>query len=161
MKTSGNVLIGLGAASAAEAWMPRRTDRPSLLHWVTPKDIQDLNTALLSGWVPLDLEAKLRQLAQGSLADQQIEKNSCLFIALLTAAYTGAFREITSAECDRLLAVLAYVQKSEDAIADYREGGFIDDQQAVRAASLELAPLLQTFKNWRLRHQVPAMWRHS
>jgi hypothetical protein len=28
----------------------------------------------------------------------------------------------------------------------------------VRAAAMELAPLLNAFKVWRLRHQVPAMW---
>jgi hypothetical protein len=53
--------------------------------------------------------------------------------------------------------VLAYVPKSDGAVQDCAQGGFMDDQQEVRAATLELAPLLQAFKAWRLCHQVIAI----
>jgi len=51
------------------------------------------------------------------------------------------------------------VRKTDDSIPDYREDGFIDDHQEVRAVTVEFAPLLQAFKAWRLRSQVPGMWR--
>ncbi len=57
-----------------------------------------------------------------------------------------------------MLRVLAYVPKDDDAVPDYKTGGLIDDQQEVRAATVELEALIQAFKAWRLRHQVPAMW---
>jgi hypothetical protein len=53
------------------------------------------------------------------------------------------------------------VRKDDDAIADYKPGGFVDDQQEVRAATQQLGPLLTSFKAWRLRHQVPRMWLHN
>jgi hypothetical protein len=77
---------------------------------------------------------------------------------LLLAALESAFSEATSANRERLLRVLAYVRKDDDAIPDYRTDGFTDDQQEVRAATTELGPLLHAFKVWRLRHQVPGMW---
>ena len=52
--------------------------------------------------------------------------------------------------------MLAYVRKDDDAIPDYLPSGFMDDQQEVRAAAMELGPLLQAFKAWRLCHLVPA-----
>jgi hypothetical protein len=57
-----------------------------------------------------------------------------------------------------LLRVLAYVRKDDDAIPDNRPDGFVDDQQEIRAMLNEMGGLLQSFKMWRLRHQVPEMW---
>ena len=48
--------------------------------------------------------------------------------------------------------------KDDDVIPDYRSDGFADDQQEVHAALIEFTPLLQAFKGWRLRHQVPVLW---
>jgi hypothetical protein len=113
---------------------------------------------LAHGGLPPDFEAKLAKLGGGSLAERYVEQNSRLFFTLLLAALESAFTEVTPTDRERLLRVLAYVRKDDDAIPDYRPDGFTDDQQEVRAATLELGPLLHAFKVWRLRHQVPRMW---
>jgi hypothetical protein len=158
MKNHGSFALDARADLQAGLWMPRPASGSDILHWVTPQDLQELKEMLQRGWLPLDFEAKLLELAGGGLADRQIERNCRLFVALLTAAYDGAFRGVTRAECDRLLTVLAYVRKTDDAIPDYRDDGFVDDHQEVHTATVELASLLQAFKAWRLRHQVPGMW---
>ena len=117
-----------------------------------------MRTALAKGRLPLDFEAKLARLHEGDLIHRYVEQNSRLFFVLLLAALESLFTESTLAQRERLLRVLAYVRKDDDAIPDYRRSGFLDDQQEVRAAAMELAPLLNAFKVWRLRHQVPAMW---
>ena len=133
--------------------------RSGLLHLVTACDVQELISALAKGRLPPDFEAKLTRLGEGSLAHRYVEQYCRLFSTLLLAALESSFTEATPAERERLLRVLAYVRKDDDAIPDYRVDGFVDDQQEVRAAAMELAHLLQAFKVWRLRHQVPGMWR--
>ena len=128
------------------------------LHLITAHDVQDLRNALAQGRLPADLEAKLARLAAGSLSDRYVEQNSRLFYALLLAALQSSFIEAAPSDRERFLRVLAYVRKDDDAIPDYRPGGFSDDLQEVRAATSELSLLLHAFKVWRLRHQVPAMW---
>jgi len=128
------------------------------LHLITAHDIEALRNELARGHVPADLEAKLRQLAQGELIHRFIAQHCRTLIALVEAVQDGSFKEASRAECERLLRVLAYVRKDDDAIPDYRTDGFVDDQQEVRSVTAELGPLLQRFKAWRLRHQVPAMW---
>jgi hypothetical protein len=130
-----------------------------LLYLVTAHDVQGMRNALARGRLPPDFETKLAKLRDGSLIHRYVEQNSRLFFALLLAALETSFTEATPADRERLLRVLAYVRKDDDAIPDYQAGGFIDDQQEVRAAAVELRPLLQAFKAWRLRHQVPGMWR--
>jgi uncharacterized membrane protein YkvA (DUF1232 family) len=130
-----------------------------LLHLVTAHDLQALRSALAKGSLPPDFEAKLTRLHEGDLLRRYVEQNSRLCFALVLAALEGSFNEATSADCEHLVRVLAYVRKDDDAIPDYLSGGFVDDQQVVRAAAMELGPLLQAFKVWRLRHQVPGMWR--
>ncbi len=132
--------------------------RPGFLHLVTSHDVQGVRSALAQGRLPTDFEVKLAKLGGGSISDHYVEQNSRLFFALLLASLEGAFTEATPADRERLLRVLAYVRKDDDAIPDYRPDGFADDQQEVRAATTELGPLLHAFKVWRLRHQVPAMW---
>jgi uncharacterized membrane protein YkvA (DUF1232 family) len=129
------------------------------LYLVTAHEVQEMRSALAKGRLPPDFEAKLAKLSEGSLSDRYVEQNSRLFFALLLAALDTSFTEATTADRERLLRVLAYVRKDDDAIPDYLTGGFADDQQQVRAAVTELYPLLQAFKVWRLRHQVPGMWR--
>jgi hypothetical protein len=132
--------------------------RSGLLNLVTAHDVQGMRSALAQGRLPAEFEAKLATLAGGSLSDRYVEQNSRLFFALLLAALGSGFTETTPADRERLLQVLAYVRKDDDAIPDYRPDGFTDDQQEVRTAAMELSPLLHAFKVWRLRHQVPAMW---
>jgi hypothetical protein len=132
--------------------------QPGLLYLVTPHDVQGLRSALAQGRLPADLETKLARLAGGNLSERYVEQNCRLVVALLLAAQQNSFTQATPADRERLLRVLAYVRKDDDAIPDYKPGGFLDDQQEVRAAATELKPLLLDFKVWRLRHQVPGMW---
>ena len=97
-------------------------------------------------------------MTDSDLTHHFIEKNCRLFAALLLAKEDGRFHEGSPAECERLLRVLAYVRKDDDAIPDYKSGGLADDQREMRAATVELGGLIQGFKAWRLRHQVPIMW---
>jgi hypothetical protein len=131
------------------------------LHLVTTHDLQSLRDALARGQVPTDLEAKLISLSKGDLVLRSIEKNCRTIIALLQASQEGSFRKASHEESERLLRVLSYVRKDDDAICDYRPDGFTDDQQEMRAATTKLSPLLQEFKAWRLRHQVPRMWQRT
>ncbi len=128
------------------------------LRWVTEFELEDLRSSLTTKGLPVDLEMKLNKLATGNLSQRFIEQNCRTILTFLTASLGGVFTQATDAECDRLLRVLTYVRKDDDAIPDYQPDGFLDDQQEVRAVSLELEPLLQKFKAWRLRHQVPIMW---
>ena len=128
------------------------------LHLITAHEVQALRSALAQGRLPADFEAKLAKLAGGTLSDRYVEQNSRLFFALLLAALKSDFIGATPSDRERLLRVLAYVRKDDDAIPDYLPSGFADDQQEVRAAAAELQPILHAFKVWRLRHQVPGMW---
>src|SRR5438876_6487562 len=132
--------------------------RPALLQWITPHELQSLRDALARGCLPPDFVGKLKRLKEGNLSHHFIEQNCRLFAALLVAMEEGSFREGGPAERERLLRVLAYVRKDDDAIPDYRPEGLDDDQREVRAAAVELADLLQAFKVWRLGFQVPALW---
>lgn len=132
--------------------------RPALLQWITPQEVEALREALARGCPPPDFHRKLRGLAGGDLCAVFIEQNCRWFAELLLATEDGSFRQGSQAERERLLRVLAYVRKEQDAIPDYLPGGLKDDQWEVRAAAVELADLLHAFKAWRLRHQVPAMW---
>jgi hypothetical protein len=132
--------------------------RPALLHWITPHELEALQDALSRGCLPPDFLDKLSRLTKGDLSDHFIEQNCRLFAALLVATEVGSFRGVSRTERERLLRVLAYVRKDDDAIPDYKPEGFADDQQEMRAATVELSSLIQAFKVWRLRNQVPAMW---
>jgi len=129
------------------------------LHLVGAHEVEELALALARGFVPTDLDQKLNRLAAGTLLHRHVEQNCRLFIALLQSANEGSFKGATGTERERLLRVLAYVRKDDDAIPDYKPNGFTDDQREVRAAVTELALLLEAFKSWRLRCQVPGMWQ--
>jgi hypothetical protein len=131
---------------------------PSNLCLVSQAEVEILRAELARGIVPADLESKLSRLAKGGLRENFIEQNCRTIIALLSAAREGEYKGGDWADYERLLRVLAYVRKDDDAIPDYRPNGFDDDQQELRAAMLVLSPLLQRFKEWRLRHQVPELW---
>ncbi len=132
--------------------------RPSGLQMVSAHELRSLHEALGRGQLPADLEAKLRGLAKGGLAHQFIEQHCRTIAALLLAVRDGSFNEAGRAECERLLRLLAYVRKDDDAIPDYRPDGFLDNQQEVRAVITDLDALLRSFKAWRLRYQVPQLW---
>ena len=139
---------------------PARTlvSRPALLQWITPHELEALRDALARGCLPPDFLGKLKRLTDGDLSHYFIEQNCRLFAALLVAAEDCSFREGSPAERERLLRVLAYVRKDDDAIPDYKPEGLTDDQREIRAATVELDSLIQALKAWRLRYQVPLMW---
>src|SRR5208282_2996193 len=119
--------------------------RSNYLHLVTSHELGELRNALAKERLPLDFEAKLVELAGGDLVHHFLEQNCRTFLALLLAAQGGAFKGANSAECERLLRVLAYVRKNDDAIPDYRPDGFADDLVEVRAVAAEFKPLLHAF----------------
>src|SRR5438552_13450553 len=130
---------------------------PALLQWVTPHELEALRNALARGGLPPDFLGKLKRMMDGELSHHFIEQNCRLFAALLLAKEDGSFREGSPVECERLLRVLAYVRKDDDAIPDYKPDGLTDDQREMRGATVALDVLIQRFKAWRLRHQVPIM----
>lgn len=135
-----------------------RESRLSFLHLVTHEELKALREALGRGHVPADFEAKLNRLAQGDLLHRAVARHCRSFIALLQAVHDGSYTEASPAICERLLRVLAYVRKDDDSIPDYQPGGFVDDQQEAHKAETEYRSLLEQFKAWRLRNQVPALW---
>jgi hypothetical protein len=128
------------------------------LQWITAHELEELRDALARGGLPPDFLGKLKRMKDGGLTHHFIEQNCRLFATLLMATENGSFREVGHIERERLLRVLAYVRKDHDAIPDYRPEGLTDDQLEMRAAILALDGLIQRFKAWRLRHQVPVMW---
>ncbi|MBN2506234.1 MAG: hypothetical protein JXQ71_06025 [Verrucomicrobia bacterium] len=133
----------------------------SALRLVTDPEWKALEQAVARGQVPSDLAVKLARLNRDDLRHRQLEQNCRLFLALLEAAGAGQFGGLTCAQRHRLLLALAYVQKDEDAIPDYRRDGFTDDQREVRGIAEELESVLRAYKLWRLRHLVPHLWRTS
>jgi len=99
---------------------PARTlaPRPGLLHWVSAHEMEALRESLARGSLPLDLLGKLGRMTGGDLSHRFIEQNCGLFAALLLAAEENSFRDVSGAERERLLRVLAYVRKDDDAIPD-------------------------------------------
>ncbi len=132
--------------------------RPTALGLVSASELQDLEVALARGRLPLDFERKLCRMASGNLTERYVEQNSRLIFSLLVANRQGLFNELGAGERDRLVRLLAYVRKEEDAIPDYQVNGFKDDAQEIRTLEGESQALLKAFKTWRLRHQVPALW---
>jgi hypothetical protein len=158
-ETRSNVRVTNRVSAAGVFGIQPTASRMSYLGLVTPEDLQQMRNAIARGTLPPDFEAKLRKLAGGSLTHASVEQNCRLFIALLTAVHDGAFVEADESERERLLRVLAYVRKDNDAVPDYKPEGYADDQHEVRVAATELGALLRAFKTWRLRHQVPSLWR--
>ena len=140
--------------SARPTWAPPA----SALHMVMPAELEQLRTELLRGHVPRDLELKLQQLLDGGLMHQSLGHSCLWFLAVLQAAFDGAYRMATPEQIDFMLRVLAYVRKDDDAIHDLQPNGYTDDHQEARIASTRLQPLLLGFKQWRLRHVVPVLW---
>ncbi len=128
------------------------------LQLVTVVEIEQLQNALFKGALPADFETKLTRLSQETLLHQSVEQNCRCFVALLLAIQEGSFADPHAMTQDRLLRVLAYVRKEQDQVPDFKPGGFMDDWREVRAAMSDLANVIQRFKVWKLRHQVPGMW---
>ena len=161
MKTRESRATDLRRRSVPDRWRHEPFPPVSALRLVTRHEMESLQQALTRGSLPPDFAAKLNRLGEEQLLHRSVERQSRLFLALLQAARDGRFHAATNAELERLLRVLAYVRKEDDAIPDYRTNGFTDDQQVMRAVMTQLLPLIRSFKAWRLRHQVPEMWLHN
>lgn len=135
-----------------------RVVRESGLHLVSTEEKRALEDALLKGHLPLDFERKLCRLGEGNLTQRYVAQSCRLVVALLFDNVHGLFTNVSPAEFGRLLLMLAYVRKDEDAVPDYRCDGYKDDAQEMRILEAELAPVLRRYKQWRLRHQVPGLW---
>jgi hypothetical protein len=109
---------------AVTAERNRALTQPSLLHLVNSEEVEALRKALASGIVPTDFEAKLDRLSGRGLLHQFVADNCRSFVRLLLADHPSPFHQATPAERERLLRVLAYVRKENDAIADYKPNGF-------------------------------------
>lgn len=132
------------------------------LHLVSEQEVATLQAALACGRTPLDLQAKLAALGGEDLVKHQVRRKTLLFLTLLVAVSEQSFRDITNAQYERLLRVVAYVRKDDDAIPDTRaEDGFDDDLDQIRAAVRELSEVLDRFTRWRLTHQVPGLWAQA
>lgn len=158
MKTSEYSMAAWCAVHPHQPGKPTPAVQPGYLYLVTAQELAELRLALARGVLPSDFEAKLARLTEGDLTHRFVARNCRLFVALLLAVQAGSFRDAGRPECEQLLRVLAYVRKDDDAIADYKPGGFKDDQAEVRAAMVQFQERLKDFKSWRLRQQVPSMW---
>ena len=156
MRTCALNIFETGRYSRSHASLGQTTRHR--LGLVNPHEIEDLRHKLARGQIPPDLELKLKKLSQGHLGHRSIEQNCRTIIELLLAGCQGVFNGANAEERERFLRVLAYVRKDDDAIPDYRPDGFADDLQEVQAVTRDLGSVLQNFKLWRLRHQVPTMW---
>ena len=144
--------------STAGHSIPAQAVPASDLWRVSPHELAGLRAALAGGRTPVDLSTKLAGLNQAGLIHQFVEQNSRLLLALVTAVADGEFPGVSDGELEHLLRVLAYVRKDDDLVPDFQTGGYVDDHREIRLALRELEPIIQAFKQWRLRHQVPAMW---
>lgn len=142
--------FGLGTGQLPETVYTRR---------ITADDIVRMEAALEGEALPWDFEEKLRRLAAGDLLHSSIAQNCRLFLSVCRAARSGAFKIPTSAAYERLLTVLAYVRKHDDVIPDDERDGFTDDFHFVKSTASELHGLLEQFKTWRLRNEVPFLWQ--
>jgi hypothetical protein len=158
MRPCANILLQNPRFEHSSTGVPGLQHCSSFLHLVSDAELRPLEEALARGHVPADFDAKLCRLEQGNLLHRSVARHCRCFIALLQAFSAGSFTEVEPEMCERLLRVLAYVRKDDDSIPDYRPDGFVDDQEEVRKANVEFQSLLQSFKAWRLRHQVPALW---
>jgi hypothetical protein len=129
------------------------------LQLLGPDEVKAILGAVQRGELPADLQSKLGRLRLGDLQETAIEQHCRIFFEMLLAFQSGSFHGLDPAQAAAIAKVIAYVRKEDDVIPDYLPRGYTDDHQEVRNTAMELATVLQTFKAWRLRHQVPSLWR--
>src|SRR5262249_22892295 len=120
MKSSANREILHFPQATLDSSLSLEMSQPGVLQWVSAQEVNELEHAISRGNLPADLERKLKELSGESLLHKSVEQTCRLFIALIQAAMQGIFRRATEAEKERILRVLAYVRKDEDAIPDYK-----------------------------------------
>lgn len=129
------------------------------LNLVTQAEMDALGDSLGRGHMPADLVAKLGRLSVDDPRELYLKQQSLILGWLLTSPVAQAFCRVGPRESERLLRMLAYVRKDEDAIPDTWPGGMVDDHDLMRMACSEFRKVLDTFKAWHLSHRVPALWQ--
>jgi len=130
------------------------------LDMVSEKELASLCAALQQGRIPTDLQAKLERLRTEDPREFYLKQQSVLLSALLRSSAAKEFCLLRPQVCERLLRMLAYVRKDDDAIPDTWPGGFADDHDLMRLTCTELREALDTFKAWHLSRRVPLLWNN-
>jgi len=138
---------------------PRVT--PGALDLVTAREMETLCRDLAQGRIPLDLQAKVSVLRVDDPMEFFLKRQSELLLAFLMAPEASQYCRIRPDDCRRLLRMLAYVRKDDDAIPDTCPGGFVDDHDLMRMTCRELDQVLDAFKAWHLSRRVALLWNGS
>ena len=138
---------------------PRTGVTVEALNLVTHMEMEVLRSSLHQGQVPADLKAKLDRLRLDDPRELYLKQQALVLEWLLTSAAAQGFCRLGQREKERLVRMLAYVRKDDDAIPDTWPGGMVDDHDLMRVTCREFQEVLNKFKAWRLTHQVPALWR--
>jgi hypothetical protein len=125
---------------------------------VTEAEMKALCDALHHDRVPTDLRAKLDRLRADDPRDLYLRQQSLLLASLLMSPAARGFCRLRQHDCERLLRMLAYVRKDDDAIPDTWPGGMADDHDLMRLTCTELREALDAFKAWHLSRRVPLLW---
>jgi hypothetical protein len=125
---------------------------------VTGAELETLCDALHHEQIPPDLRAKLDRLRVDDPREYYLKQQSLLLASLLMSPAARGFCSLHPRDCERLLRMLAYVRKDDDAIPDTWPDGMTDDHDLMRLTCTELHEALNTFKSWHLLHRVPLLW---
>jgi hypothetical protein len=125
---------------------------------VTKAEMETLCNALHQDHVPADLHAKLDRLRTDDPKEFYLRQQSLLLVSLLMSPAAREFCLLRPHDCERLLRMLAYVRKDDDAIPDTWPGGMADDHDLMRLTCTEFREALDTFKAWHLSRRVPLLW---
>lgn len=128
------------------------------LEMVTDAEMEALCDALHQDHLPADLQAKLNRLRVDDPRELYLKHQSLLLSSLLMSPAAREFCLVRPRVCERLLRMLAYVRKDDDAIPDTWPGGMADDHDLMRLTCSELREVLATFKAWHLSRRVPSLW---
>ncbi len=128
------------------------------LNLVTRSEMEALGDTLRRGDVPADLAAKLDRLRTDDPRELFLKQQSRILEWLLQSLAAWENCRLRPREAERLLRMLAYVRKEDDAIPDTWPGGMADDYDLMRITCTEFRELLDRFKAWHLSRRVPALW---
>jgi len=128
------------------------------LDMVTKAEMENLCDSLHQGHVPSDLQAKLERLRTDDPKEFYLKQQSLLLMSLLMSPAAQSYCTLRPNVCERLLRMVAYVRKDDDAIPDTWADGMADDHDLMRMTCTELRAALDTFKAWHLSRRVPLMW---
>jgi hypothetical protein len=134
---------------------------PEALNMVTAWELEALCHALRERRIPADLKAKVAGFRVDDPKEFYLKRQSELLLAFLLAPEASQYCRLRPDDCQRLLRVLAYVRKDDDAIPDTRPGGFVDDHDLMRMTCTELGQVLDAFKAWHLSRRVAHLWGAS